>query len=477
LSGRRRRTTQRFARDALLYAAAGALGKGLALFTVPLLSRSLGPAQYGSADLAVAFSFLATLIVSFSGDISAGRLAAMAADATARRSVLASWIAATALVATAAAAALAPLSGAIATVLWDAPDRALLALMAVILIPIAAVQAALTSVLRLEGRAIASAATAIADLVAQLFFGILFVLLGTGPVGLLTGYVIGSSLGLVVAAIAAGRHMRGLVTTTDMIRIVRVGLPFLPAGTLFIGSEYVVRSIVLGVMGDAAVGELAVAIRLANTMLLISAGFSLAWGPFGLAQRFDPKTSRLFGLVFQGFAVGSAVVALSVAAIGPEVVQVVSGSSYLAASQALPGLLLAAAMSGLFYIQAIAAGVQDRTRGVPIAAVAGSLTQIVVTLLAVPALGLLGVGMGALAGRALSLLILGYETRSALRMQLMTAVVIVAAGIGALTLGALSRAPDDTVWYRLAVLVIAVAAGLVAWRWWLRPQVAPLTPE
>jgi O-antigen/teichoic acid export membrane protein len=168
---------------------------------------------------------------------------------------------------------------------------------------------------------------------------------------------------------------------------------------------------------------------------------------------------------------------LSVAAIGPEVVQVVSGSSYLAASQALPGLLLAAAMSGLFYIQAIAAGVQDRTRGVPIAAVAGSLTQIVVTLLAVPALGLLGVGMGALAGRALSLLILGYETRSALRMQLMTAVVIVAAGIGALTLGALSRAPDDTVWYRLAVLVIAVAAGLVAWRWWLRPQVAPLTPE
>jgi len=477
LSGRVWRATNRFARDSVLYAAAGALGKGLALFTVPLLSRSLGPEQYGSADLAIAFSFLATLIVSFSGDISAGRLAAMAPDVASRRSILASWIAATALVAIATAVVLAPFSGKIATVLWDAPDRAPLAFLAVILIPIAAVQAALTSVLRLESRAIASAATAITDLIAQLFLGILFVLLGAGPVGLIAGYVIGSTVGLLVAAIASWKHLKGPITASDMIRVVRVGLPFLPAGTVFIGSEYVVRSIVLGDLGDAAVGQLAVAIRLANAMLLVSAGFSLAWGPFGLAQRFESKTSHLFGLVFLGFAVGSAVFALTAAAIGPEVVRIVSGSNYLGASPALPGLLLAAAMSGLFYIQAIAAGVQERTRGVPIAAVAGSLTQIVVTLMAVPTLGLAGVGIGAVIGRALSLLVLGYETRSAIRFQPMTVIVIVTALMTALILGYLSREPDDTVWYRVAALVMTIAAGLTAWQWWIRPQLAQQTAQ
>jgi O-antigen/teichoic acid export membrane protein len=467
---RSRLSPRRLASETALYGLAGGLGKALALFTVPILSRTLGPGDYGLADLAVGFSALASTIVMFAGDIPAARLRGLASDAPERKAIVTNWVAATILLALGGTLLLVPFAGALARDVWAAPGQDRLALLAILLIPVGAIQATLANVLRIEGRPVASAAMAIVDLVAQLALAIALVLLGFGPTGVVLGFILGSCVGLAAAAVMAAPHFVADLRPRLASRIVLAGLAFLPASTVFIASEYVVRSEVATILGTSAVGQLAVAIRVASVMLLVSAAFSLAWGPHGLRRRPGAETTRVFGAVFELFTVGAVAAAVSVAALSPEIVTIFSGRIYEPAAEALPGLILAAAMSGIFYVLVIAAGIEDRKRGVPIAAFAGGAIQVVLTALLVGPFGLAGVGIGALAARAVSIVILGLDTRRTVghRPIVWTSLALAAPLIAVLELAA--RAPAETLVPRLAVLPVVGLILVLMWRRWLGPS-------
>ena len=96
-------TVTRLASQSALYGLAGAIGKALALLTVPLLTRMLTPADYGLADLANTFAALFAMTVGFAGDIPAARLVGSASHDAERRSILSSYTWATFVTSIAAA--------------------------------------------------------------------------------------------------------------------------------------------------------------------------------------------------------------------------------------------------------------------------------------------------------------------------------------------------------------------------------------
>ena len=471
---RPRLSPRRLISETALYGLAGGLGKALALFTVPVLSRTLGPGDYGLADLAVGFSALAVTIVMFAGDIPAARLRGLASSAPERRVIVTNWVAASIVLAIGGTILLLPLAGLVAREVWAAPGQSNLALLAILLIPVSAIQATLANVLRIEGRAVASAAMAIVDLVAQLALAITFVVMGMGPSGVVLGFIIGSVIGLVAAALTAAPHLTAVVHPRLAGQIVGAGLAFLPAATVFIVADYVVRSEVATMLGTTAVGQLAVATRLASVMLLISAAFSLAWGPHGLLRRPGAATTQVFGAVLELFTVGAVAAAVGGAAIAPEIVSLVSGPIFSPAAEALPGLTLAAAMSGVFYVLVIAAGIEDRKRGVPIASFAGGAAQIVLTSLLIGPYGLAGVGLGAVAARAVSIAILGIDTRRTVghRPIAWISLAIAAPAIALLELAA--RDPEATLAIRVMVIPILGLILILVWRRWLGPNLKVL---
>ncbi|MEO8468048.1 MAG: lipopolysaccharide biosynthesis protein [Chloroflexota bacterium] len=472
---RPRLSPRRLVSETALYGLAGGLGKALALFTVPILSRTLGPGDYGLADLAVGFSALAVTIVMFAGDIPAARLRGLTANTSERQVIVTSWVAASIALAVGGTLILLPLAGVIAREVWAAPAQSQLATLAILLIPLSAIQATLANVLRIEGRAVASAAMAIVDLVAQLALAITLVLLGLGPTGVVVGFILGSTVGLVAAALTAAPHFTRAVRPRLAGQIVAAGLAFLPAATVFIVSEYVVRSEVATILGTTAVGQLAVATRLASVMLLVSAAFSLAWGPHGLVRRPGPETTQVVGAVLELFTVGTVAATVGIAAFGPEIVTLISGSTFSPAAEALPGLTLAAAMSGIFYVLVIAAGIGDRKRAVPVAAFVGGATQIVLTGLLVVPFGLAGVGVSAFAARAVSIVILGIDTRHIVGHR---PIVWMSLGAAAPMIGLLELAahvPEATFAFRLAVLPVLALVLLLMWRRWLAPNLRVLS--
>jgi O-antigen/teichoic acid export membrane protein len=186
----------------------------------------------------------------------------------------------------------------------------------------------------------------------------------------------------------------------------------------------------------------------------------------------------LFGAILQGFALVTLSAAMVGGALGPELVLLVAGDAYVGAGEALPGLLLAAAMSGMFYILLVTAGVQERARGVPISAGIGSAVQVAATWLLIPAAGLGGVGVGAALGRATSLAILYVETRRTISINAVVASATVVAAIAlAAGLQLLNVNPGGTLLLRLVIAagttLIAAAAAL----YWLAPRLSRLATE
>lgn len=456
---------RQLATSSALYGLAGALGKALALLTVPILTRMLSPADYGLADLANTFAAMFAMTVRFAGDIPTARLLGLAREKSERRTILSSYAWATVVTGLAAGVFLLPFAGLIATDVWSAPDSVGIVLLAVALIPIGAVQATLTTTQRLEAHPVPFAALATIDLLAQMILAVAFVALGWGPAGMVAGFVIGSLIGLLSAAL----YTRALVLTRPAWRIgsamVREGLAFLPAALGFVVANYAVRYLLVESHGQGAVGLFAVAIRLASGMALVAGAFSMAWGPFGLALPDNLATARLFGKVVRGYALAAVIVSLGIGALGPEIISVISGQPYLLAATMLPGLLMAAAFSGGFYVLLVAAGVSGRGRSVAHAAISGAALQVASTALLQPLVGLQAVGIGAVLGQALALVILVSAVGDSVHRGREAVLVMCAGGGGALVLQALNAVPGQTLPARLTVVAMClVVAGVLAAR-------------
>jgi len=447
------------ASQSALYGLAGALGKALALLTVPILSRLLKPAEYGLTDLATSLAALLVMVAMFAGEIPAARIAGLAKQANDRRTILSSYVWTTAATGVLIAVLLLPFSAIVAGGVWSSPGSIGVVLLVLLLIPISTVQASLIATHRIDGKPLEFAALATIDLLSQMVLAVLFVLLGWGAMGVVAGFVVGSLIGLLAVVL----NRWSLVTTRPDWRLGRAllgeGMAFLPAALGFVVASYAVRYLLVDSQGTDAVGQFAVATRLAGGMALATAAFSMAWGPFGLALPDNAQTAGLFGRVLRRYAAVTVLASLAIGAVGPEVVTIVSGSDYANAGTLLPGLLLAAAMAGGFYLLLVAAGISRRGGAVALAAIAGALVQVVASAVLLPWLGLQAVGLAAVLGQAVALGMLVIAVGPSVQGGVSAVVALCLGGVLAGVVQVLNATPDSTV---LPRVVLAVACAGVA---------------
>ena len=169
----------------------------------------------------------------------------------------------TALVGFVAMAALIPLAGAIAGGLWGSSGLEGLVRLTLVLVPISAVQAALTQVQRIEGSPRRFAFLALFDLMAQLALAVALVGLGLGPAGVVIGFIVGSLAGL-LAAVAARNALRAQPDLAQTKGIVGRGMQFLPHVAAFVLADWSLRSILASSFGTGEVAAMGIATRIAS---------------------------------------------------------------------------------------------------------------------------------------------------------------------------------------------------------------------
>ena len=339
-------------------------------------------------------------------------------------------------------------------------------MLTLVLVPVSAIQAALAQTQRIMSRPKTFAGLSLLDLGAQLGLAVLLVLLGFGPSGLVLGFIGGSIIGLLAAGVASASVLRARPDRATASAIASEGVRFLPYTIAFIVADWIVRTTLANAMGAVAVASFGVALRLTSVLSLVGAAFSMAWGPVGLARERGPQTSRLFGRALLAYGVASAGTALVLAALGPEVIQIVAGNGFGDAALILPGLALAAAIAGTEYVLVVAAGIAERGSRVALASTVGALVQVGATLLAVPVIGLAAVGPAALLGRSVSfgILLLSVRRDVAVGRGLLLALAVGSVAAAVVLQVRVASAPETDPIRWLAALGIGLVAAILTLR-------------
>jgi O-antigen/teichoic acid export membrane protein len=247
---------------------------------------------------------------------------------------------------------------------------------------------------------------------------VLVVGLGDGARGLLIGNYGASTLVLLALWFSMRRRLLGPRRSggEDLPRLLRFGLPTMPAEISVYALSIVDRYYILHTRGSSLVGLYSVAIKLAGSVAFIVRAFQYAWPPLAYSVTDDAEASRLYGLVTTYYVLVSGWVVAGLALLGRWVLRLLAAHSYYGAYRALPWVALGWAMYGLWVVFLVIAGRAQVTRRNFPASIAGLIANVVLIVVLVPSLGIAGAGIALCGAYVVMLVVMHLLTRHAFRV-------------------------------------------------------------
>jgi O-antigen/teichoic acid export membrane protein len=396
------RPLARVGRHGIVYAAGMLLSKAVAFVMLPVYTRYLTPADYGTLQL-VEVTFEVVSIVAGSR-LGAGifHFYHKAADLAARRRLLATTLVlmiGTYFAATGTAFALAPALSNL--VFRDAQHSALirvgaagLAFQSLLLVPLAYLQ------VRERSGMYVGANTA--KLVVQLSLNIVFIVfMRLGAMGvLLSTFVANTLLGGILAAYLV-RDV-GLRLSREAARdVLRFGIPFVGTQIATTVSTYGDRYFLQRSASVAAVGIYGLAYQFGFLLAWIGyVPFQSIWDPirFEVAKRAD--RDEVYARAFVYYNVVYLTTAVGIAVLVRDVLRVMSDPAYLPAADIVPVILLAYVFQGWTEFQNLGVLIRERTAVVTWANWIAAAVAVVLYALLIPAYQGLGAAVATVAAFA-----------------------------------------------------------------------------
>jgi O-antigen/teichoic acid export membrane protein len=408
---------RRLATTGAAYTAASILSKVIAVALLPLYTRYLTPADYGAAEVMFAAIVSASIVVRF-GLIEAVLRFYYKDDEDPDR-VVASTFAGLFWLATIGALVALPFAGPIGEALLNpktpaeyavAPDLARIAIGGLWVLTM---HEYLLTLFRLEERARAFFVTTILNVLAAIGLTVVLVVgAGEGARGLLLGsYATGAVfvLGLIVL------HRRRLSLRFDralLRRLLRFGLPTMPAEASLYLLNFVDRIIIVRTVGLAEAGLYSLAIKFAQAVNVLVRGFQLAWPPLAYSIRDDDQARRAYATVVTLFVAGGAFVVAGMWLFSRWIVRALAAPEFFDSYEAVGLISTAVTLYALYMVLVVILGRTGRTEFNFPATLAALAANVVLNLILVPPLGIVGAGLALVASYVVVLaLMYGFTQR------------------------------------------------------------------
>jgi len=470
---------RRLATTGAAYTAASIFSKLIAVALLPLYTRYLTTADYGYAEVLFAAVVAASIVIRF-GVIEAVLRFYYKAGEDPRR-VVATSFAALFWFGTVAALVALPFAAPISEALLDrsAPDLVRIAIAG---LWVATLHEFLLTLFRLEERARAFFLVTVGNVIAAIALTVLLVVVAEeGARGLLLGsYVSGAAfvLGLVVV------HWRRLSLRFErplLRRMLRFGLPTMPAELSLYGLNFVDRIIILRSVGAAEAGLYALAVKFAQAVNVIVRGFQLAWPPLAYSIRDDDEARRAYAVVVTWFLAGCAFIVTGMWLLARWIARALAAPEFFQSYEAVGLISTAVTLYALYMVLLVILGRTGRTEFNFPATGAALAVNVALNLILVPPLGIVGAGLALVAsylvvvalmyGFTQRLFPVPYEWSRLARIVLVSAGLV---GLGELLLptdGFAGLAGRVVLW--LAYPAILLASGFFTaeergWLAWLR---------
>jgi O-antigen/teichoic acid export membrane protein len=405
---------RRLATTGAAYTAASIASKLVAVALLPLYTRYLTPTDYGAAEVLFAAVVSVSIIVRL-GVIEALLRFYYKEDEDPDR-VVATSFAALFWFATVAALVALPFSEPISEALLpDDPGTALtpdqatdLARISIAGLWVLTLHEYLLTIFRLEERARAFFITTMLNVVAAIGLTVVLVVgADEGARGLLLGsYVSGAAfvLGLIVL------HRRRLSLWFDralLRRMLRFGMPTMPAELSLYALNFVDRIIIVRTLGLAEAGLYSLAVKFAQAVNVLVRGFQLAWPPLAYSIRGDDEARRTYAVVVTWFVAGCTFVVIGMWLFSRWIVRALAAPEFFDSYEAIGLISTAVTLYALYMVLVVILGRTGRTEFNFPATAAALAANVALNLILVPPLGIVGAGL-ALVASYLVVLVLMY---------------------------------------------------------------------
>jgi len=466
---------RRLATTGAAYTAASILSKLIAVALLPLYTRYLTPADYGAAEVLFAAVVAASIVIRF-GVIEAVLRFYYKAGEDPQRVVATSFAALFWFGSVAALIAL-PFAEPISEALLDrpAPDLARIAIAGLWVLTL---HEYLLTLYRLEERARAFFTVTIANVLVAIGLTV-FLVVGEdeGARGLLLGsYVSGAAF--VLALIVVHRRRLSLWVDRALLRrMLRFGLPTMPAELSLYALNFVDRIIIVRAVGLAEAGLYSLAVKFAQGVNVLVRGFQLAWPPLAYSIRDDDEARRAYAAVVTWFVAGCAFVVVGMWLFSRWLARALAAPEFFQSYEAVGLISTAVTLYALYMVQVVILGRTGRTEFNFPATAAALVVNVVLNLILVPPLGIVGAGLALVASYVVVVVLMyGFTQRlfpvpyEWARLARVTAVSALLVGPGELLLptsGAVGLVGRAVLWALYPAILLASGFFTAEERGWL----------
>jgi O-antigen/teichoic acid export membrane protein len=480
---------RRLAATGAAYTAASIFSKLIAVALLPLYTRYLTPADYGAAEVMFAAVVSASIVVRL-GVIEA-LLRFYYKEGEEPDRVLSTSFAALFWFATAAALIALPFAGPISEALLPEPagldpreavawprDAADLARISIAGLWVLTLHEYLLTIFRLEERARAFFVTTMLNVVAAIGLTVVLVVgAGEGARGLLLGsYASGAAfvLGLIVL------HRRSISLRVDralLRRMLRFGMPTMPAELSLYALNFVDRIIIVRSLGLAEAGLYSLAVKFAQAVNVLVRGFQLAWPPLAYSIRDDGEARRAYAAVVTYFVAGCAFVVAGMWLLSRWIVRALAAPEFFDSYEAIGLIATGVTLYALYMVLVVILGRTGRTEFNFPATAAALAANVALNLALVPPLGIVGAGLALVASYLVVLALMygftqrlfpvPYEWGRLARVVLVSAVLVAAGELLLPTEGLAGFLSRTVLWLAYPVALLATGFFTQAERTWL----------
>ncbi len=466
---------RRLATTGAAYTAASIVSKLIAVVLLPLYTRYLTPADYGAAEVMFAAIITASIVVRL-GLIEALLRFYYKDDEDPAR-VVASSFAALFWLATAATLVLLPFAKPISEALLDQSDPDL-ARIAIGGLWVSTMFEYLLTLFRLEERARAFFVTTLLSVISAIGLTVILVVgAGEGARGLLLGSYI-SGAAFVLGLIWVHRRRLSLRFKRPLLRrLMRFGLPTMPAELSLYLLNFVDRIIIVRSAGLAEAGLYSLAVKFAQGVNVLVRGFQLAWPPLAYSIRDDDEARRAYAVVVTLFVAGCSFVVAGMWLLSRWIVRALAAPEFFGSYKAIGLIATAVTLYALYMVLVVILGRTGRTEFNFPAAAAALATNIVLNLILVPSLGIVGAGLALVASYLVVLALMygftqrlfpvPYEWGRLLRVLLVSAVLVGGGEVLLPTEGFVGLAARIVVWLAYPFALLATGFFTPGERRWL----------
>lgn len=395
---------RRLATTGAAYTASSVISKLIAVALLPLYTRYLTPEDYGAAEVLIVGVIAASIVIRL-GIIEALLRFYYERDEDPDK-VVSTAFASLLWTTTAGLLIAMPLAAPISQLLLDRSDAELVRI-AIFGLWVFTMFEFLLALFRLDERAKAFLAFTVSNVLVTIPATVwLVVVQEDGARGLLLGQYATGAVFLAGLLVAQRRRLAVIPDFPVLRRMLRFGLPTMPAELSLYSLQFIDRFMLVRLAGLADAGLYALSVKFAQAVTVLVKGFQLAWPPLAYSIEDDDEARNAYAVIVTWFVVVCTFFVAGLWLLSRWIVRVLAAPEFFDSYEAIGLVSTGVMLYALYLVLVVVLGRTGRTEFSFPATAAGTVVNIGLNLVLIPALGIVGAGVSLVASYAVVLVLM-----------------------------------------------------------------------